>query len=124
MSNAMERYYFYKSHGICTCCGSKPAKKGQTQCNICAASHADNVSVEYYRWRDNATDKEIREYYDRKNNEKMNRYYQRKQSGLCVKCGKISDGKTMCNSCRLRYNYWRREHDKIKRYENRRADNV
>ena len=114
MNDAMERYYFYKSHGICTQCGCQTAKKGQTRCNTCAASHADYASISYYRWKDNVGIETVREQYDKRNKKKMEMYYYRKENCLCVKCGKQTDNKTMCKNCRLKYNYWRREHNKQK----------
>jgi DNA polymerase II small subunit/DNA polymerase delta subunit B len=114
MNDAMKRYYFYKSHGICVQCGSQTAQKGKTRCSTCAATHSDYASISYFRWKDNASSEEVRERYNARNIKKMKTYYFRKQNGLCVKCGTVSDGKTMCRHCRLKYNYWRREHDRKK----------
>lgn len=68
-----ERTEWLKSRGICTKCGSEPAREGKTLCWACAMNLADRRKVFYER---------------------------RKEHSLCWKCGKPTNGETLCPECK------------------------
>lgn len=71
-------YYFKKSHGICVKCGQEKAVQSRVKCADCFAKG--------HKVGDKRKDTpEYKEYQKQYN---YNRYYYRKERGLCVKCGK------------------------------------
>ncbi len=91
MSNSSQyrrdAYWRYRSEGRCGNCGRRDARTeaGRSTCQRCYGSR------ETYR-----------KAYDEK---AMQKYYERKEKGLCVRCGAERDNKTlMCNYCRRKQN--------------------
>lgn len=80
MSKAKERYYWYKSHGICVGCSRAEARKGRVYCPQCAADKAYISLNSYYKYRE-----ENRAKHNAREKERRQR---RIDAGLCAKCGK------------------------------------
>ena len=91
MESARERYYWYKSHGICPMCGQEDAAKGKTYCLNCLDKHA--ASAMKYKAKHDTTEKN-RVFC-------MERYYKAKESGICVRCfqNKQREGRVICQKC-------------------------
>jgi len=77
-----------REHHICTTCGKRDAAIGFVQCPECQQRRADYND----QWTKNNPDKIAAEGRKRK--------AERKQKGLCPKCGKPIDGKhALCENC-------------------------
>lgn len=93
-----ERTQFLKENGLCTRCGKAPATPGHSTCPNCR----DYAKVIYEKrkaqgklWVQNHSE----EYYA----QKKEQYYERKEQGLCVLCGKPAvDGLIYCPRCRIK----------------------
>ncbi len=105
---------WYAANGICIACGQAAVVKGIKRCQECRLKNAD-AQVEYYEaHRD-----------ERKAKMQVNgreRYRQRRESGLCVTCGKrpAAEGKIRCGIClaknRAQQERRRRAQDAVPRY--------
>lgn len=89
----MTDYQWYRQHGICTDCHSENALPGIAYCRCCKAQR-----IEYNRknWE---KQKEKRNPINRERNKSV--YRQRKEAGLCTRCGKKKPetGKVKCSRC-------------------------
>lgn len=70
-----DRIEQYKKKGICVCCGTNDAVKGQTLCLVC-------------RTRDRKRDWKNKENYQEILKKNRDRYKQKKDEGICVKCSR------------------------------------
>lgn len=97
---AVERYHFYKSKGICVQCGQEKAAKGKTKCLNCL----DIDSVRQMLTRSKWTDEEKNATYLKKNQYLKKQYQECKEAGLCPKCRKHKPeaGYVMCKYCRVK----------------------
>ena len=87
--------------GTCVSCGKEPALNSCTRCHVCAEKHR-NVTAQYIRNRTEAmTAGEYEQFTSLKNISYRNRYYERKENGICVSCGKrdARKGRTRCTLC-------------------------
>lgn len=105
-----ERRAFLVENGICTRCGKALAAKERNLCPACL----DYVKI-IYEHRKART-----KLYYQTNAEELKAshrrlYYERKEKGLCVCCGKSApvEGLTRCQKCREKVNadYRRRYHE-------------
>lgn len=87
----MNRYSWYKSHGICPRCGQANAAEGKVYCLNCLDKEA--VSTMIYRLTHDTAEKNRRFCKDR--------YYKAKEEGICVRClkQKARSEKVICQSC-------------------------
>ena len=87
----MNRYEWYKSHGICPRCGQADAAKGKVYCLNCL--DRESVSTMLYKASHDTS--------DRNKAECRRRYYRAKESGFCVRCHqrKAREGKVTCQIC-------------------------
>lgn len=92
-SYAKDRYDFLKSRGMCVACENEKAIRGKTLCLMCKA-----MRIEYNRDAyQNMTD----EQKAQRKQKSRDLYAQRKESGICTKCGKRKPetGKAKCTAC-------------------------
>lgn len=84
---------WYAEHGICIACGRNDAVKGIKLCQECRLKQADAAAEYYEAHREECMAK-------MKTNGKE-RYRRRRESGLCVSCGKrpAAEGKVRCGIC-------------------------
>ena len=84
---------WYKTHGICVCCGQQDAAKGQTRCIQCKFKYNESAAVYHAKHRErlNAVCKE----------RNKTSYEHRKKAGMCVRCGKrqSAPGRVRCGLC-------------------------
>lgn len=101
-----ERYYWYKSHGICPGCGQNKAVKGKVYCISCAEAQA---ALQMAR-RARMTDEQHREEVKRITKLKQAQYFERKAHGICTVCGKkpAESGRTRCKRCAEKNREWAR----------------
>lgn len=73
-----ERRKLWKAEGKCRNCGARKAESNAQRCSICIRRDAVRA---------------------------VTRYYTRKESGICTKCGKniVIDNHTMCDTCTLKH---------------------
>lgn len=90
----MERYYWYKDHGICVNCGKQPAFYNHTLCPKCM----EKATIERAERRAKDGDK-IRAYYAEYARQWRKK---RKDAGLCQMCGKPVVSGIMCEACKAR----------------------
>lgn len=91
-----ERYYFYKSRGICVMCGCNDAMLNTTTCYECGEKQREryreyrNKDVDACRQRERESHKKLRE--------------KREADGKCTKCGsnKEKDKYKTCKRCRAK----------------------
>ena len=110
-------YLFAKQHGICVNCKTREAEPGKTLCLECQ----EKSRIKNRRALEKMTEQEKQERY-RRNNERYRRVYaERKQKGVCVKCGKRKSvaGRTLCIDClvKSRRRKDRRYNNEIERNE-------
>lgn len=100
-----EDYIFWKNLNRCIRCHSKDAytMNGRARCAVCAEKER-----EYNRTRDKT------EYLARKAKRQREKNAQRREQGLCISCGKPTQGHSLCNAC-LAKDRRRRESLKIDR---------
>lgn len=105
---------WYAEHGICIACGRNDAVKGIKLCQECRLKQAD-ASAEYHEAH---REKRLAEFKVRN----KERYKQRRETGLCVRCGKrpAAEGRIRCGIClakdRARHEKRRREQGVMPRY--------
>lgn len=90
-----ERYYYYKSRGICTCCGHDLAMYGSTLCPDCS----EKSEIATKKCRDKDKD------YKKKDSEAHKRLTERREAlGLCNRCGKRppEKGYKRCVECKVK----------------------
>ena len=84
--------------GICVHCGWYEAVKGKTLCEVCLVEQ----SISTKKYRDNLPEEKYKQIL-KQNNQNMKRLYRdRKDNGLCVRCGKPAnpEGTIFCWECR------------------------
>lgn len=101
-----QRRAVLKANGLCIDCGKRPVEAGYATCPACLArrrrawrAKVDDPAHDAERERRRLT--ALASYY--------RKYYQRKEAGICVKCGreKAQAGYVMCRICRLYHNEMR-----------------
>lgn len=110
-----ETKQYYRTHGICVDCGRYDAVPGRTCCEVCAAKRAER---ERRRYRDMDIKKKAA-YLKQHSESGKQRYYRRKNNGLCVNCGKpqARDSTRLCISCRAKEKQLKEKRKGIPRYE-------
>lgn len=97
-------YWWYKNHGICTNCHKEKAYKHQSLCLECRLKR---LSREQER-RVNMSEVDREKEKARRKISCYNLYHKRKESGICVDCGKRTPVKGVrCEMCRKLNNYRR-----------------
>lgn len=115
MDNNEERRRQYrerKAAGICIRCGKAPARPGKTRCQRCALDGRGYYLIGYERKKENgfcvtcgkplSSDSEyvLCESCRESNNAFTKKYLaKRKSEGRCVRCGRKTDGHTICEWC-------------------------
>lgn len=92
---AEENKHWYEAHGICVRCHRNDATPHRKMCPECAAYFANRE----------ANKKPTAEAKAKKRLKDMERYQQRKQAGLCTRCGKPrghSKSSICCTECYLK----------------------
>jgi len=74
--------------GVCVSCGKIPPVENRKECNSCQEIRSERQKKQYHSRKDKLTEKK-----------KIQRDLWRSQ-GDCYNCGKKSDGKPRCQSCR------------------------
>lgn len=97
-----ELYDYYKSHGICVDCGQENAKRGYVRCWRCLINRRELQAERKAEWSDekrNAINKQSNEWW-------ANARKERKENGLCPRCGGERKDKkfVMCEKCRAKHN--------------------
>lgn len=96
-----ERRLYLKSLGICIRCGYQDAIPNMVLCTDCREKNNASRRGKPYK---QLTDDEKK----LKSKKHMEKYYMRKENGLCVHCGKPAlTGMTKCRDCRTYYNQYR-----------------
>lgn len=99
-------YWWYKNHGICTNCHKEKVYQKQSLCLECRLR---KLSIAQER-RANMTEEERQKRNELKRVSNYNLYHQRKDSGICVDCGKRKPVKGVrCEGCRMKNNWRRRK---------------
>lgn len=95
-----ERYYWYKSHGICVQCGQKDAWKGQVLCLECRMSINENKIQKL------TTEQQFRHYQHQKRRRDILIAF-----GICTVCGKrnAKENRRLCEICSAKYNNRQKE---------------
>lgn len=88
-----EEYAFRKKHKICVRCGKEDAYGDSVFCLACKMDKRYSAKENY---------KNLSEAQSKKSQKLMDTYYLRKESGICVKCGKrhSEKGYVKCDVCR------------------------
>ena len=104
-----ERYYWYKSHGICPRCGQADSAKGRVYCLNCL--DRESVSTMLY--------KASRDTHDSNKAYCRERYYRAREKGLCVRCyqRKAREGKAICQVCFNKIREQQAIYHRLKRWE-------
>lgn len=89
----MTEYQWYRQHGICTDCHSENALPRIAYCRCCKAMRIEYNRVSWEKC------KEKRIPINREQHKNL--YWQRKEAGLCTRCGKNAPetGKAKCTRC-------------------------
>ena len=89
----MSEYQWYKQHGICVDCNRENALPGITYCRCCKARRIEYNRTEWERHKERLIP------INRERNKSL--YWQRKEAGLCTRCGKNQPdtGKAKCTRC-------------------------
>ena len=89
-----ENRQFYKEHGICTVCHSRPSIPGLTRCVDCTLRDVDARAMQT----------PTAEQRERQAATSRARYQALKDAGLCVVCGQrcAADGHALCLDCSTR----------------------
>ena len=102
----MKEYYdYYKSHGICVDCGQDDAKQGHVRCWRCLINRSELAVERKSNWSD-----ERRDLVNKKSNQWWsNARKERKQKGLCPRCGGERKDKSFvtCEKCRIKNNRYK-----------------
>lgn len=93
-----DQYDWYKSHGICVHCRHEKAAKGHVLCLNCL----DDARVRYYKNHAEERKKRWAEHREEEQARKRALYHERKEQGLCTKCGKPARFGTFCYTCYIR----------------------
>lgn len=101
-------YEYYKSHGICPECGQNKAVEGHVYCVTCAEAQAVCNMIRRARM----TPEEKAEEYQKRQPRRKMLYQKRKAQGLCVSCGRPTEGKTRCRRCAEKMNEQQRIRDR------------
>lgn len=93
---ARERYHWLKEHGICVKCGSEKAAKGKVRCEKCLEKgriYLQENRAKYENYKNQRKERQKAYAHER--------YYRRKEHGICVQCGKKQavKGKVYCKMC-------------------------
>lgn len=82
------RYNRLKAAGLCVRCGKVPPKDGRVLCAQCAQKNKERARSNYFL--------RMREC-----NWQNKRYAERKEKGICVRCGKApaEDMRALCTEC-------------------------
>lgn len=90
-------YQFYLDMGTCPICRKEKLFGDEKSCPECKARKTNNNSI-----RVSKNENEIRKKIAERD---AKRYYERKNNGLCVECGKNNDsGFALCKICRVKRN--------------------
>lgn len=90
-----ERYYFYKSRGICVLCGQNDALINQIACYDCAEKQRER----YREYRN----KDIDACRQREREARIKLRERRLSEGKCTKCGSVKEDKyKTCKRCRAK----------------------
>ena len=97
--NAKEKREFELENGICTTCHKAIAVKGHTSCLSCL----DDFKIIYERRRARGN------LWHQRHRKELNathrvKYAYMKEHGLCVVCGRKTDGKVRCTRCNAKNN--------------------
>lgn len=95
-----ERYYWYKSHGICTQCGQNDADEGHTLCLECRMAQREKGKQKL------STEQRYKHYQHQKRRREILIAF-----GICKICGKRTarEGYVTCEFCSKKYNNKQRE---------------
>jgi len=83
LKRRQSQYYIRKEKGMCVSCGARAARAGKVLCSRCAMRSRNYSKARDPGW---AKQRAMREA--------------RKAAGLCVDCGKPSEGLARCSRCR------------------------
>lgn len=110
-NRSKEDYLFAKSNHICVNCKSESAEPGQTLCWECREKSRERNRKQM----EGKTEEEKEKIYKRNRERSRKIYADRKQKGICVKCGKRNSvhRKTLCVDCLIK-----KRRIKDKRYNN------
>lgn len=110
-----ERRAYRKEHQLCVVCGKPLGQLKTVSCTECLKSR-NTDGKQYYKQHK----EKVKEYY-RQNREQIlqkhkERYRQRQEQGLCVRCGQpiAPHSISFCEDCLLRQKKWRWERAKTK----------
>lgn len=108
--DVMDRYYWYKSNGICSKCGHRSVELNKAMCSECLQKDAERKQKRQYTL--------TREQKDKLNQQHRDRKHRLISDGRCPTCGtKITDTRyKMCLECRLKARRWKKEHIPRKRW--------
>lgn len=83
---------FYRENGLCTVCGKEKVFGDEKRCPECRAKCTNRIKL---------TSEQIKRYYTQHNEYQKSLYEQRKEQGICTRCGKRKAivGKTQCGIC-------------------------
>ena len=93
-----ENYNWFKQHGLYAACGKNPAERNRVYCYECNMKLSE-TKRKYWESRTVEQKKAISVYH-------KNWYNERKEKGICVRCGRSTNnnGKTKCNECLAKTN--------------------
>ena len=93
-------YEFYKRNGICVNCGQIKSAKGRVRCINCLEKGAESQR----RRRLEKTEEELEKERKQRRDYRRKYYYENKEKGLCVNCGKprTSTSKIYCIDCAIK----------------------
>lgn len=102
-----ERYYWYKSLGICVRCGQAPSAKGR----VCCLNCLDKNAISAIRYKSKHPMQNMLDC--------RKRYYIARELGICVRCYKNNarEGKAICEKCFVKIREKQRMYQKRKRME-------
>lgn len=97
---AKSNYDSRKENGLCVKCG-KPNDTKYIYCSVCKGKDTERKR----KYRKTQSDEVRKKINDNRSIRQKNKYYYRKENGLCTKCGKPNDTKTVyCTVCREKTN--------------------
>lgn len=83
ISRKRPQYYKRKNAGMCVSCGTRAAEAGKVMCKRCAQRSHDYAVTYDPGWKKHKAMRDAR-----------------KAAGLCIDCGRPSEGFTRCQRCR------------------------